>query len=119
MPCIHVVSLPFEEVFDAREAVENISREFAATLNLDIKGVAVAWDYLHAFHYAHGGKTYEFQGVSAPPLLVTLDAPEVAAGEPLDLMARCAAQCVARQAKVDAGNVQVRVKHGHRQPCTP
>jgi len=112
MPFVHVRSLPFEHAFNAKRAVEKISGEIARCLDLDIQYITVTWAYLHAYHYAHGGQTHEFQGEDAPPVLVEVLVPENCKQEAREAVVRCAKSSVAAHAQVTAANVFVHVFRG-------
>ena len=76
MPIIQIKSLPFEQDFDSKKAIIDISGEFASALNIDIKHITVTWEFFQPDSYALAGKTLSLQAPDSHPVLVNLLVPD-------------------------------------------
>jgi phenylpyruvate tautomerase PptA (4-oxalocrotonate tautomerase family) len=112
VPVIKVEALPQALGVDVEQALAELCAEVAAVLDEEPRGTWATWRTLE--HYLEGGEGPEAQPASTHPPLVRVIAFE---GRPAELVAevlRCVANVLARELRLEEGNVFVLYEEAHR-----
>lgn len=105
MPIIHIKSLPLENDFDVKAALEGLSQDFAEHMGIDIKHITVTWEYFPEGHYAVAGTSAEVQPEVSHPILVYLLVPDFYSQEDVENMLECIATSLAARTPVRRYNI--------------
>lgn len=105
MPLIHIKSLPFQEAVDVEGCIQNVSKHFSAEMAIEEIYVTVTWAWLPHRQYVAGGKIFESQMATTPPILVDLVIPDFHTKETIQRMLQCIAESLTRFAGVEKENI--------------
>jgi phenylpyruvate tautomerase PptA (4-oxalocrotonate tautomerase family) len=110
MPVLEISALPQREGIDVRAAVAAVCTEVAAVLGEDASDTWAAWRTVDC--YVEGATAADVQPERTHPPLVRVTAFEGRPAEQIETVIRCVSEALARELRLEAGNVFVLYEEG-------
>ena len=113
MPFIHIKSLPPSESLVIQNLLENLAREFAEALEIDLEHVTTTWQTLAPGHYAVAGVAAANQPANTHPILIDLLAPDFNSTETIEKMLGAIADIFSRLSGIAETNIFIHYRAAH------
>ena len=113
MPFIHIKSLPPSEPLVIQSLLENLARDFAAALDIDLEHVTTTWQSLAPGHYAVAGVSAVSQPANTHPILIDVLAPDFNSAETIEKMLGAVADIFSRLSGIAKTNIFIHYRAAH------